>query len=62
MIGCLKQTAGKEVVKFASISNVHNLLAGVNLAPKLFPLPGGWLAVVMEKVEKVVGDGMTPNQ
>lgn len=54
---------GKEViVKFVTTSygqDVHNFLAEANLAPKLFsvsPLPGGWLAVVMEKV---VGDAMT---
>ena len=46
-------------VKFVRISYgkvVHELLAGKNLAPKLYsvsPLPGGWLAVVMEKVKGV---------
>ena len=49
--------AGKEVVvKFVRKyygQAVHNLLARKKLAPQLFsvdPLPGGWLAVVMEKV------------
>ena len=47
------------VVKFVRTSYgkvVHEFLARHNLAPKLFsvsPLPGGWLAVVMEKVEGV---------
>ena len=56
--------AGKEVVvKFVRKygEDVHRLLASEKLAPELFSvdqLPGGWLAVVMEKV---VGE-MMPNK